>query len=216
MTRRASTDELIARLAADAPPVKRLLPPLHLAMLWLLSVAALGALGVLLFADPAIYLRRFADPKLMLELCGTGLTGVTAVIAAFHLSRPDRSPAWLAAPLPFLALWIGASGYSCYRHWLRFGPEGWVLGDSSHCFVFILGFSLPLGASLWWLLRRARPLAPVPVAMAGGLGVASCAALLLQFFHPFDVTVMDLAAHLSAVALVVVFGCARPPRLGSG
>jgi hypothetical protein len=29
---------------------------------------------------------------------------------------------------------------------------------------------------------------------------------MLQFFHPFDVTVIDLALHLSAVALVVLIG----------
>jgi hypothetical protein len=29
---------------------------------------------------------------------------------------------------------------------------------------------------------------------------------MLQFFHPFDVTVIDLALHLSAVGLVVLIG----------
>jgi hypothetical protein len=39
--------------------------------------------------------------------------------------------------------------------------------------------------------------------MVGGLGVAALSAFVLQFFHPFDVTVMDLATHLAAVALVI-------------
>jgi len=46
-------------------------------------------------------------------------------------------------------------------------------------------------------------LAPLPVAAAGGLSVAATAAFTLQFFHPFDVTFMDLAVHLIAVAIVV-------------
>ena len=37
----------------------------------------------------------------------------------------------------------------------------------------------------------------------GGLGIAGLAAFVLQFFHPFDVTVIDLAVHLMAVLLVM-------------
>jgi uncharacterized membrane protein len=63
--------------------------------------------------------------------------------------------------------------------------------------------SLPLAVSLIVLLRRARPLAPVRVAAMGALGVAAIAAFILQFFHPFDVTFMDLGIHAVAVAIVV-------------
>jgi len=211
MIQRQSTSELISALAASAAPVQRLRPPAQCALLWLTVVAALGATGILLFANLHVFIQRAADPKLALELAGTLMTAIAATFAAFHLSLPDRSRAWLLAPLPFLALWIGASGYSCYRHWLRYGPQGWALGESTHCFVFIVGFSIPLGLSLWWLLRRARPIAPIPVALTGGLAIASSAAFLLQFFHPFDVTVTDLALHLSAVLVVIGVCCARPP-----
>jgi len=40
------------------------------------------------------------------------------------------------------------------------------------------------------------------------LGVAATAAFVLEFFHPFDVTAIDLALHLSAIALVVLVGIA--------
>jgi ABC-type thiamin/hydroxymethylpyrimidine transport system permease subunit len=63
--------------------------------------------------------------------------------------------------------------------------------------------SLPLGATLVWLLSRARPIDPLPVAMLGGLGTAAIAAFILQFFHPFAVTFVDLAIHLVAIAAVV-------------
>jgi len=37
---------------------------------------------------------------------------------------------------------------------------------------------------------------------------------VLQFFHPFDVTVIDLALHLAAIGLVVLIGTAlRRPLL---
>jgi hypothetical protein len=198
-----ATDRLIQSLVASAGPVRRLRPPAVRAALWLLAVAALGALAILLFSNLAEFARRASDPKLDWELAGTLLTGIVAVLAAFELSLPDRSPLWALLPLPPLALWLASSGYSCYRHWLSYGPAGWEIGESAQCFRFILAISVPLGVSLVVLLRRAWPLAPARVAAVGGLGVAALAAFLLQFFHPFDVTFMDLSVHLVAVAIVV-------------
>lgn len=197
------TERLIGRLAAAAEPVRRLRPPLLRAALWLTSVAALLSVAILLFADLHVFAVRAASRKLDVELVGTLLTGILAVIAAFELSLPDRSRAWALLPLPTLALWILASGYSCWRHWLTYGPDGWVIGESADCFRFIIGVSVPLAVSLIVLLRRARPLAPVRVAAMGGLGVAAIAAFALQFFHPFDVTFMDLGVHAAAVTIVV-------------
>jgi hypothetical protein len=199
------TDRLIAELAAGAAPVRRLRPPAIRAALWLLVVAAIAAAIVLAFANLPMFAARASNPKLALELAGTLLTGILAVLAAFELSLPDRSAAWVLLPLPSFALWLGASGYSCWRHWLAFGPGGWEIGESADCFRFILGFGIPLGLALLFVLRRARPLAPVRVAAMGGLGVAALAAFFLQFFHPFDVTFMDLGVHLIAVALVAGF-----------
>jgi hypothetical protein len=197
------TDKLIERIAAAAGPVRRLRPPVLRAALWLVAVAAVLSAAVLGFADLDIFASRVADPKLALELTGTLLTGILAVIAAFELGLPDRSPAWALLPLPTLALWISSSGYSCWRHLLVYGPDGWTIGESAHCFRFILGISIPLALTLVPLLRRAAPLAPVRVAAMGGLGIAALAAFALQFFHPFDVTFMDLSVHVVAVALVI-------------
>jgi hypothetical protein len=60
-----------------------------------------------------------------------------------------------------------------------------------------------LGAPLLWRLSRASPIEPLPVALLGGLGAAALAAFLLQFFHPFAVTFIDLAVHLVSIGLVV-------------
>jgi hypothetical protein len=197
------TEQLIQRLVADVRPVRRLRPPLLRAAGWLLAVAAIAAVAIALFADFGFFLARARDPELELELAATLLAGVTAVIAACYLSLPDRSPYWAVLPLPFLALWIASSGYACWRHWLVIGPEGWALGQSATCFRFILGVSVPLAVSLLLVLRRAAPLAPARVAAMGGLGVAAIAAFLMQFFHPFDVTVMDLTVHVTAVGIVI-------------
>jgi apolipoprotein N-acyltransferase len=68
---------------------------------------------------------------------------------------------------------------------------------------FIVGSSLLLGVPLTWLLSRARPIEPLPVALLGGLGAAALGAFTLQFFHPFAVTFIDLSFHLVAIAIVV-------------
>jgi len=88
------------------------------------------------------------------------------------------------------------------------------VGESAHCFIFITAASVPLAIGLFWMLRRARPMGALTVAALGTLGVAATAAFVLQFFHPFDVTVIDLAFHLAAVGLVVLIGTVlRQPLL---
>ena len=197
-------DDLIETLAADGRRVRRLAPPMTRAMLWLGAVLLISALAVWSFADLPLFMSRIDDAKLRMELAGTVLTGIAAIVAAFHLSLPDRSATWAWLPVPPLVLWIASSGYSCWQNWIRFGPEGWTLGESADCFRLLLGVSLPLGAALLLVLSRAHPLNPTSVAIAGGLGVAAIAAVLLQFFHPFDVTFMDLGVHAVAVGLVIL------------
>src|ERR1700732_893306 len=110
----SGTDGLIERLAAAAEPVRRLRPPVLRAGVWLSVVTAGPAAGGAPFADVTIFARRAADAKLALELAGTALTGILAVIAAFELSLPDRSAHWALLPLPSLGLWIASRGH---RFW---------------------------------------------------------------------------------------------------
>jgi hypothetical protein len=211
MTR--STDDLIAALAADIRPVRRLKPPMARAGVWLAAVAALAAVAIGLFADLPLFAERIGDGRLRVELAATLATGIAAVIAAFHLALPDRPRTWALAPLPFLAIWLAASGAGCWRAWIAHGPEGLSSGPSLDCFLFILGVGLPIGGSLVWLLDKARPLWPVSTLAVGGLGAAAIGAALLQFFHPFDVSLLDLAVHSVAVALVALAGSAAGARL---
>ena len=126
------------------------------------------------------------------------------VIASFYLSLPDRGPFWMLLPLPPLLLWLASSGYGCYQNWIAYGPQGWRLGRSTDCFVFIITMSIPVGIALYLALRRALPLDPLRVMAIGGLGVAALAATTLQFYHPlFDVTVVDLTVHVVAVLIVM-------------
>lgn len=204
------TEDLILRLVGELTPVRRLRPPAVRAALWLAAVAAFSTALIFGFGHVDIFSGRAADPKLVLEIFGIILTAVPAIIAAFALSLPDRPARWALLPLPGLLLWLASSGYSCWRHWISYEPEGWRVGESAECFLWIVIVGLSLGLALMWALRRVRPLAPLLPAATGGLGVAAIAAFLLQFFHAFDVTFMDLGLHAAGViAVVTVMGLSR-------
>ncbi len=189
------TDKLIASLGAGLQPVKPLRPPVLRAILCLLLVGALAAWPVWRLADLREFALRNADPRVALECAASLLTGIVATVAAFYLSVPGRAGRWTFAPLAPLALWIAASGLGCLRNGV--GRANW------DCLIFVIVTGVPVMLILFLFLRRARPVAPGPVAWTAGLGAAGIAAFLLQFFHPFDVTVMDMFVHAVAVACVL-------------
>lgn len=201
---KSPTENLIAELAADAAPVKRLSPPLQRAGLWFAGFAAVMILAIWLRGSFGESLARFSDLTVRLEFAGALLTGLTALIAAFFVSLPDRSKMWLLFPVLPLSFWLLGSGYGCYLHLVEFGPTGWEVGKSGDCVGFILGLSLPASIALYFALRRSTPLDPIAPLVVGGLGVAGLAAAALQFFHPFDVTFLDLGLHVVAVGIVIV------------
>ncbi|HTY50501.1 MAG TPA: NrsF family protein [Steroidobacteraceae bacterium] len=205
------TDSLITDLAAGLEPVQRLRPPAVRALGWLTVVGVLSLAAILRYSDLHVFWQRVAVPRVAVECIATALTGIAAVFAAFELSIPGRSARWSLLPVPPFLLWLAASGLGCLANGFGHG-----VGESLHCFVFIAGASVPLAASLTWMLRRAGPImAPLAVAGVGALGAAAIAAFVLQFFHPFDVTVIDLALHLAAVAVVMaVLTSFRRPLLG--
>jgi hypothetical protein len=210
------TDRLIESLAAQLQPVRRLHAPLLRALLWLALVGAVSVVLIMRESQLGMFMQRMATPRVAVDCIATGLTAITAIIAAFELSVPGHSPLWSALPLPPFLLWLASSGLGCLANGLSlYGASGFA-GESYVCFAFIAGASVPLAAGLFWMLRRARPIAPLPVAALGTLGVAATSAFILQFFHPFDVTVIDLALHLAAVALVILIGIAwRRPLLAA-
>ena len=201
---RRSTDALVAALCDEARPVAVLAPPLRRAAMTLAPVALAGAVLVLVAGDVPGMLARYSgrETLMIFEMGAMLATALLAVAGAFMLSVPGRSRGWLIAPLPTFFLWVGATGLGCYRDLALFGPDGWRLGEGE-CLIFILAAGVPIGGILLWRLSRARPIDPMPVALLGGLGAAALAAFLLQFFHPFGLTIVDLGVHFAAVALVV-------------
>jgi hypothetical protein len=198
-------DELIDTLARDAAPVRPLKPPVRRALIWLAIVGLISSLLIYAAADVHSLAARYPgrEALMALEMVAMLTTGVLATVGAFCTAIPGRSPRWLLAPLLPFAAWMLLSGAGCYHLFMRGGASGLEVGHSLDCLVFIVVVSLLLGAPLLWLLSRARPIEALRVALLGGLGSAAIAAFILQFFHPFAVTFVDLTIHLIAIALVV-------------
>jgi hypothetical protein len=209
-----TTDQLVAALAADAEAVRVLAPPWRRALATLAGLSLAGAIAVWLAGDFDGMVARYAgrEALMRLEMAAMLATAFVAVTGAFVLSIPGGSRRWLLAPLPPFALWFGLSGLGCYQDLVRQGPSGLAMGHSMDCLGFILAAGLLFGAPMLWRLSRARPIDPMPVALLAGLGAAASAALLLQFFHPFALTLIDLAVHFGAVLIVVAIASALRRR----
>jgi hypothetical protein len=181
-------------------------PPGRRAFTTLALLALAAFVAILLFSDPAAYLSHYrgAELRLMLGIAAMLATATAAITAAFFAAVPGRSWLWVATPLPPLGLWL-LLGINQLRDLVVREGDLWNAGDSLHCFLFILGVGLVTAALLSWRLRRAAPLEALAVATLSGLGAAAFAAFLLNFFHPFPATPIDLAVHAASVLLVVAF-----------
>ena len=204
------TPDLIASLAANATPVRRLRPPVMRAACWLL----LAAVVLTLMADnqgirPDL-VQRLQEPAFAASMAASLLTGVLATIAAFLVSLPDRSRLWLLLPVPALIAWLSNVGYQCLTQWVAIGPDGMSFGEAARCFATLVLTSLPLSLAMLVMLRYAAPLRPIAATFMGSLAVAAITATALSLFHAIDATVMILMWNFGTAVLFVglagVFG----------
>ncbi|MDE2472189.1 MAG: DUF1109 domain-containing protein [Bradyrhizobium sp.] len=201
-----TTPDLIDLLAANLTPVRRLRPPMARAATWLAlagAIVALLAIAQGLRPDIATVLRQSG---FVMSLGGAVLTGVSATIAAFMLSLPDRSRLWIVLPAPPLALWLSSVGYQCLTNWVSVQPGGITLGETARCFATLVLTSLPLSLALLLMLRYAAALRPTSVVFAGSLAVAAMTAVALSLFHGPDATAMILMWNLGTAGFFVGLG----------
>ncbi len=194
---------LIGDLSADLLPVRRIEAPWLSAFVWTGLAVAIAIILVLVrdylpWAGPLA-----ADVFTWPGVVASGLTAVLAAVAAFQVSLPDRSSAWAWLPLPLLLAWVVINGLGCLAYAATPGalPGSWP--GFVQCLAVLLLISVPLSALMIFMVRRARPLRPVMVAILGGLAAAGASATLLVFVHPHDATLLDLCAHAIAVAAIV-------------
>lgn len=198
-----TTPDLLAALAADLTPVRRLRPPVVRVACWLLlATFVLVALATAQGLRPDL-VQRLRDPFFVTGIAGALLTGVLAAIAAILLSLPDRSRRWLLLPMPTLAVWLSTVGYQCLTNWVSLAPNGISLGETARCFATLVLTSLPLSLAMLMMLQHAAPLRPTGAILLGSLAVAAITATALSLFHNIDATVMILVWNRGTAALFV-------------
>ncbi len=210
-----TTPHLIDSLVADAAPVRPLRPPLERTLTWMLIAGfILTLLGISHGFRPDID-TCLRDPLFLTGLAGSFATAALAGGAAFTVSLPDRSRAWILLPLPALALWMASIGYQCLTDWIRVGPGGVQLGEAATCFSLVLLTSIPLWVAMLVMLRHVAFLRDPAAAIAATLAVAAVAASALSLFHNVGASAMVLIWNFGATAVLVLFGSVFWNRVSS-
>jgi hypothetical protein len=207
-----TTPDLIESLVAGLSPVRRL-APLARAAAWLAFAALMLALLAVSRALRPDLALRLLQPEFVGGVAGALTTGVLAAIAAFAVSVPGRSRAWLLLPLPALFVWMATIGYGCLTGWVSVAPGGSFFRDEAGCFALLVITGAPLALAMLVMLRHAARLAAAPVAILGGLAVAGLTAAALSFFHPHEASAIVLVWNLGVALLLVTLGGAFGRRM---
>ena len=145
---------------------------------------------------------RLQQPWFATGIAAALVTGITAAIASFMASLPDRSRLWLLLPVPALAVWLSGIGYGCFADWVSMGPDGVQFGETMRCFATLLLTSVPLSLAMVVMLRYAALLRAKAVTLMGGLAVAAMTSSALLLLHDLDATVMILVWNLGTAAVI--------------
>lgn len=200
------TDEFINRLVADLQPVRPLKRPWARAVLWLglaLPYVVAVVWTKLMMIDPA---QIVFDARFIIEQAATIATALTAAIAAFCSVIPGFDRRMLLLPLVPFGLWLASVGHGCVQDWLRLGADGLSIRPDWDCLPSAAIIGIVPAAAMVAMLRKGAPLHPRLTLALGALAVASVANFGLQFAHVRDASIMVLAWHLGAAAVLSALG----------
>jgi hypothetical protein len=205
----SDTDALIARLSERLEPVRPLRKPWLRAALWSAFATLVIAAMAILFGTRADILHALGEAKFVLAVCGAWLTGLTAAVATFEVSLPDRSPRWLWLPLPPVLLWSGGFAYGCLADWVEIPAGADIAQGSVDCLATILLTSAGLLIVLLPMLRKVKTLRPRLTAWLGCLAVAGFADTAHLLIDTDQASLLALTINLvPALVLVLAAGSA--------
>jgi hypothetical protein len=202
------TENLIADLAADLPPVKRLAHPAKRLLRWLAVALPVSLmLGALVEQQHlALAMERIREPRVLFELAAILLTALSAGYAALCCVQPGRSSrAWMLPIAPFV-FWLSMVGENCWRLFEQIGPDQFSFAPHWTCFpsVAATGFAPALVMAV--LLKRGAVLTPSLTVALGTLAAAALGAVGLRLYHPPDATALLMLWQL--IATVTFLGIA--------
>jgi hypothetical protein len=197
------SEDLIADLAAEATPVRRLRPPVWRTVGLVAATGAIVALSVAWHGLRPDLAQRVGEPLFVLEWLASLATALGAFLAAFHLSLPDRSPRWIAAALIPGAIWLSVIGAGCLADFSAHGMHAFAWGTSLPCFRYITEMGIPLTLVVLLMIRHAAPIRPIQATVCAGLGAAALSATGLSLFHDLEASWLVLIWHGSALLTVL-------------
>lgn len=199
------TDNLIERLAGSAEPVRPNRPLVQrFAMITvplIVLIVLVGSLG----GDPGTVMNHMSDPVYALSTVSAALTGLAAIFAAMTLSTPGRVKTGTSWVLLFAFIWLASSAILCTRGMAAHAAEDTSIFAGADCFMFIMMSGTVLALLLQAVLRNMVFINAMKVTALLGLATATLGTTLLAFFHPPESDFVDLLAHLSATAALILF-----------
>jgi len=198
MTMPSTHEHTVARLLADAPPVRRLWSPEARLALWLtLEIVAIAAAVVFgLRADVAVDMRQ---PRLLVEIALCMAAGAIAAAVALRAAVPGRESAPLVA-----AFW---AVLACALALVASVDADTTPSDSSfvasgiQCVASILAFAALPWAALFVAVRRGAPLAAPVAGLYAGAAAFLFAAAAVRIACPIDARLHVLTWHVGTMAI---------------
>lgn len=202
------TQDLIADLAEDLAPVKRLSHPAKRLAKWILIALPVSLfLGAIIEQQHfALAMERIRDPRILVELAAILLTALSAGYAALCCVQPGRSnKAWILPIVPFV-VWLSLVGENCWRLFERIGADQISLAPHWTCYPSIAATGFAPALVMVLLLKRGALLTPTLTIALGTLAATALGAVGLRLYHPPDATAMLMLWQL--IATVTFLGLA--------
>jgi hypothetical protein len=199
----SDTETLIAQLAERLEPVQPLRKPGVRAMLWTGFATVVIALLGICFGARADVVHALHEAKFVMPLLGSWLTGLTAAIAAFEVSLPDRPRRWLLLPVAPVLLWSSGFAYGCLADWIEIPAGADIAAGSTQCIGTILLVSAALLVVLLPMLRRVKTFRPGLTAWLGCLAVSGFADTAHLLVDTEQASLLALAINLVPALILV-------------
>ena len=203
-----TTDDLIAQLGGNLPPVTRLAHPFKRLLHWLMIALPMSlVLGALLEQQHlSLALTRPQEPRLLWELGAIFATALTAGYAALSTAQPGRSQhIWLLPVLPFLT-WLSLVGESCLQFIDQIGLAQFSFAPHWSCYPTVVATGFAPAVLMVVLVNRGAVLRPTQTIVLATLAASALGAVGLRLYHPPDATVILLLWQF--IATVTFLGLA--------
>jgi hypothetical protein len=200
------TEELIASLTRDLPPVRRAPPPAQLLLRWLLITVPVLIMVVYAMGPLPNLAELLTQPRFVLAELLALATALISAYAAFCAGRPDE-PGWkLYLPVAALALWLLELGRQCFILSLQTHGAALILRPDFMCVPAIAMAGFIPAAAMVWFLRRSAMFRTTHACLCGAMAAAAAAEVALPLFHAADTMITLVVWQMGSVMLFTALG----------